>query len=160
MSGQLAHYVTAQQDAKYLAMASLAFIVYDWGESLLSFRTVPSPLLSCHLLSRGRPIFLNILARKIIGDPSKAGICMAYPSIHDCESIIPDKQVQCPLVACVRPIAFPPCRIRYSPNTCRLDITGESDFYSILTGMNLWAVTFLMDPTDKVGTQLSPPFWS
>lgn len=49
--GQLALYVTIQQEAKYLAVASLAFIVYDWGESLLSVRTVPSPFPSCYLLS-------------------------------------------------------------------------------------------------------------
>src|SRR5258706_12810256 len=126
--GQLALHVTAHQDAKYLAVASLAFIVYDWGESLLSVRTVPSPLLSCYLLSGGRPIFLIYFAHRIIRDASKAGICMAYPPIHGCESIIPDMQIQCPLVACVRPVAFPPCRIQYSSNTCRLDITGESHF--------------------------------
>jgi hypothetical protein len=34
--GQVAFYATAQQEAKYLAVASLAFMVYDWGESLLS----------------------------------------------------------------------------------------------------------------------------
>ena len=41
--GQIAFYATVQQEAKYLAVASLAFIVYDWGESLLSVRTAPSP---------------------------------------------------------------------------------------------------------------------
>lgn len=99
-------------------------------------------------------------AGRIIGDAAKAGICMADPSIHDCESIIPDMQIQCHLVAYVRPIAFPPCRTHYSPNPCRLDITGESNFYSLLTEMNLWIVTFIVDPTDEVGTQLSSPFWS
>lgn len=48
--GQLALYVTIQQEAKYLAVASLAFIVYDWGESLLSVLTVSSPFPSCYLL--------------------------------------------------------------------------------------------------------------
>jgi len=47
---QLAFYATAQQEAKYLAVASLAFMAYDWGESLLSVRTVHSPLSSSYLL--------------------------------------------------------------------------------------------------------------
>ena len=47
---QLASIATAHQESKYLAVASLAFIVYDWGESLLFIQTVPSPLSSRYLL--------------------------------------------------------------------------------------------------------------
>jgi len=33
----------------------------------------------------------NNLTGRIIEDAAKAGICMADPSIHDCEGIIPDE---------------------------------------------------------------------
>jgi hypothetical protein len=88
---QLALYATAQQQAKYLSVASLAFIVYDEREFPLPVRTVPSPFPSYYVLSRGRPMSLINPGGRITENTAKAGICLADPSIHDCEGIIPNK---------------------------------------------------------------------
>jgi len=89
--GQIAFYVTAQQQAKYLVVASLVFVVYDEREFFLPVRTEPSPFPSYYILSRGRPMSLINFGGGIIKSAAKAGLCMADPSIHDSESIIRNK---------------------------------------------------------------------